>query len=1109
MIAVPTDDGGVTVHGSLQCPYYVHTALQARPRRSTTRRRASSRPRPAAGSAARRSTRRSSGSTPRSSRARPGRPVRMIYDRHEDIAATTKRHPAIVRHRTGVTRDGRLIAQDIEVVMDGGAYCTLTPVVLSRGAIHAGGPYRCPNVRIRPARRGRTRRRTAPSAGSGRRRTEFAAETHLNRIAEALGISPLEIRRRNVYHVGDTTPTGQVLRDSVAGEEVLERAAEAGEFERLRGRHAEDRVRRSGSGTIPGSPLRTGRERTATRHRAGARLARRRVHRLGRGQARVGGLARADRRRPDPDPDRLDRDGAGDQDDLPAARRRRARRPDTTTVELAPQDTAFVPDSGPTVASRTAMVVGGLLIKAARRLRAGVETATGGTFAATYRDYARANGPLRIDQRFEPYPGRRLRRRRRTAATPTRPSAGRPAWRTVDVDLDTGEVHVRDVVAADDIGRVIHPVLAEGQVEGGTLQAVGYATIEEIKLRDGRYLNDRLATYIIPTSLDAPRITTILVEAPFAGAPHGAKGVGELPMDVGAPAVVAAIADATGVWIARPAGQPGTDPGRARRRARRRPAAAGRLGAGERRRPGADERRTAFTVNATPVEVDVPGHAPAARRPARGPRPDRHQGGLRRGRVRRVHRPARRRCRSIRASSRSARSTARASRRSRAWRRRAGQSLDPLQAAFLEPGGAQCGICTPGMLMAARAYLDAGGGPDEDAIREAIAGNLCRCTGYTKIVDAIAAVGERGPAMSGESDRIAVPTNGRGPHPVAPLAGGPDDRPGRRSAPRRSARRPAARRCRRSGWRSVSGSSPRSSSSSSAWPARRPVARLTADAGRAARHQPARPRRGVRDPGRGAGPADRRRHGPDGRADRRAGRAARRASSTCGGSTRCAASRSTATRSVLGALTTYTEIRRSALCREHLPVLVEAAATIGAAQIQNRGTLGGNVANASPAGDTLPVLLAADASFVLGSARGERTVAGRRRSGRPTGRRRSRPTSCSSGSGSRSGPVASCASARSGRAAPSRSARSCMALGWRDGDAGRAAGRDVRLALGSVAATPIRARATEAVLEGRPPTPETADRAAETLAGRARARSTTSARPPSTGGWSRRGSSIG
>ena len=182
----------------------------------------------------------------------------------------------------------------------------------------------------------------------------------------------------------------------------------------------------------------------------------------------------------------------------------------------------------------------------------------------------------------------------------------------------------------------------------------------------------------------------------------------------------------------------------------------------------------------------------------------------------------------------------------------------------------------------------------------------------------------------------------------------------------------------------------------------------------------------------------------------------------------------------LGALTTYTEIRRSALCREHLPVLVEAAATIGAAQIQNRGTIGGNAVNASPAGDTLPVLLAADATFVVGSARGERTVAaaefwpayrqtalapdelllririplraGRELRYRKIGTRRAQSIS-----------------------------KVVMALGWRDGMPA-APWTDVRLALGSVAATPIRARATEAVLDGRSPTPETADRAAETLA---------------------------
>jgi CO/xanthine dehydrogenase FAD-binding subunit len=189
---------------------------------------------------------------------------------------------------------------------------------------------------------------------------------------------------------------------------------------------------------------------------------------------------------------------------------------------------------------------------------------------------------------------------------------------------------------------------------------------------------------------------------------------------------------------------------------------------------------------------------------------------------------------------------------------------------------------------------------------------------------------------------------------------------------------------------------------------------------------------------------------------------------------------------VLGALTTYTEIRRSALCGEHLPVLVEAAATIGAAQIQNRGTLGGNIVYASPAGDTLPVLLAADASFVLGSTHGERVVparefwpeyrrtalapdellvriripllAGREMRFRKVGTRRAQSIS-----------------------------KVVVALGWRDSSPAAplspaAPWTDVRLALGSVAATPIRACATEAVMEGHPPTPETADLAAETLA---------------------------
>jgi xanthine dehydrogenase small subunit len=183
----------------------------------------------------------------------------------------------------------------------------------------------------------------------------------------------------------------------------------------------------------------------------------------------------------------------------------------------------------------------------------------------------------------------------------------------------------------------------------------------------------------------------------------------------------------------------------------------------------------------------------------------------------------------------------------------------------------------------------------------------------------------------------------------------------------------------------------------------------------------------------------------------------------------------------LGALTTYTDIRRSPLCREHVPALVEAAATIGAAQIQNRGTLGGNIANASPAGDTLPVLLAADAVIVVGSTRGEREVVA---SDFWTGYRQTAlahdelvvrillPLV----------PDREMRFRKVGTRRAQSISKVVLSVAWRGIDGAAGPWRDVRVALGSVAATPIRAARTEAALEGSPPTPETADRAAETLA---------------------------
>jgi CO/xanthine dehydrogenase Mo-binding subunit len=524
MIGVPREDGGITVHGSLQCPYYIHAAMQRA--LGLTAEQAVVVQAETGGGFGGKEEYPSIIALHAALLARAcGKPVRMIYERHEDISATTKRHPAVVRYRTGISADGRLIAQDVDVVMDAGAYCTLSPVVLSRGVLHAGGPYRCDNVSIR----GRAVATNTPPNGAfrgfGAPQTEFAAEMQVNRAAEALGISPLELRRQWVYREGDTTATGQVLRESVGGAEVLEAAAAAADLERaLRAPRANDGQVAEGIGLA------------LAWHGAGF---------TGSGEVHLASVASLELT----DDGRVriltgsTEMGQGTKTIFPQLVAE-ALGVEIDEIEIAPQDTSQVPDSGPTVASRTAMVVGGLLVTAARRLRWQVEAATERPFAESYR----TAGPMRVDEHFTPYPGEPFDDE--TYTGDAYPAYGwAAAVCRVEVDLDTGEVAVRDLVAADEIGRVIHPILAEGQVEGGTLQAVGYATIEEIKLSNGRYLNDRLATYLIPTALDAPRIRSILVEKPLSVVPHGAKGVGELPMDVAAPAVVAAIHDATGAWI--------------------------------------------------------------------------------------------------------------------------------------------------------------------------------------------------------------------------------------------------------------------------------------------------------------------------------------------------------------------------------------------------------------------------------------------------------------------------------------------------------------------------------------------------------------------------------
>jgi CO/xanthine dehydrogenase Mo-binding subunit len=557
MIAIP-GDAEITVMGSMQCPYYVHKALkqlfgladeQAIVIQTTTG--------GGFGGKEEYPSMLAAHAALLAHKAR--RPVKMIYDRAEDIAATTKRHPGVVRHRTGVKRDGRLVASQIDIVFDGGAYVTLTPVVLSRGAIHALGPYKCDNVRI-VARAVATN--TPPNGafrGFGAPQVAFAYEMQMEKIAAELGLDPLDVRRINMLRESDVTATGQRLTWSVGSQEVLNAAVERSDYlkkkrdSRGSSRGPEDRsdgnIRRGiglsfffhGAGFTGGGEAKM-KAAAAVEITAEGRA------RVLSASTEIGQGTRT-----------IFAQIVADEIGVPYDR-----------VDIEEPDTSKVPDSGPTVASRTCMVVGRVLQLAARDLRGRLLRFAAERFGSP--EIALANGEINIDGKpladlsdiAREYIAQHgaLRSLARYASPPgiewDEESYSGDAYPVyswgadvveVEVDLDTFETRVLKITTAQDIGRAIHPVLAAGQIEGGTLQAVGYGLLEELIWDNGRIINDRLTNYIIPTSLDAPDMETVIVENPYPHGPFGAKGVGELPMDGAAPAIAAAIFDATGAFV--------------------------------------------------------------------------------------------------------------------------------------------------------------------------------------------------------------------------------------------------------------------------------------------------------------------------------------------------------------------------------------------------------------------------------------------------------------------------------------------------------------------------------------------------------------------------------
>jgi CO/xanthine dehydrogenase Mo-binding subunit len=523
-------DGACHLIGSLQCPYYVHKAMKvllALPddqiivAQSVTGGGFGGKeeyPSMIAGHAA-------------ILAKKAGRAVKITYDRDEDIGATTKRHPALVRSRLGLRKDGTLVAVDVDVVFDGGAYITLSPVVLSRGVLHAAGPYRCANVRVV----GRAVATNTPPHGAfrgfGAPQTTFAYERQMQKAARALGIDPIELRRRHMLRSGDTTATSQTLTYSVGSEAVLEAVARAAE--------TPIGARESGGGATPA--IRRGRGIAFYFHGAGF---------TGSGEQRLAGRAQVALMKGGSFEVRSSSTDIG-QGALTIFTQIAATAlgVDVARVRIAEQTTAQVPDSGPTVASRTCMVVGGVVERAARALRERI-TAFGEEraldFDAAARAMAEDAGEVSETAQYEPPPGIEW-----DDATYTGSAYPVYGWACclvdVAVDLDTYEVTVERCVHAVDVGKAIHPIIVKGQIEGGTLQALGWALWESVVYKNGRVANRRMTDCIVPTFADAPEMETILVEEPYPFGPHGAKGVGEIPMDGPAAAVANAIEDALGV----------------------------------------------------------------------------------------------------------------------------------------------------------------------------------------------------------------------------------------------------------------------------------------------------------------------------------------------------------------------------------------------------------------------------------------------------------------------------------------------------------------------------------------------------------------------------------
>jgi len=453
-------------------------------------------------------------------------PVKIVWSRRESILGHCKRHPVTMRAKWGATRKGRLVAAEMEIIADAGAYLYTSNKVIGNTTIVCTGPYFIPHVKVDSYAVYTNNIPTGAFRGFGAPQGNFVAEAQMNKLADALGMDPVELRLKNALKEGETLGVGTAPPGTISIKQVIETAARKAGWQKTsrgwkRAEAKQEKAKTGSSSILHGCGFAAGFknigfsfgyqencwakvelhgdreiERVEAWH-AGAEVGQGAHTVMSQMVAQAVGVA-------------------------------------LEKVTLMTSDTATMGNSGSVSASRMTFMAGNAIRGAAQAALEKWQTEERPA-VGEYKYLAPQTTP------FTKETGQSM---------PNFAYAYAAQAVEVDVDTETGMVRLRHVVSADDVGQAINPQLVEGQIEGAIAQAQGYTLMENFQMKDGRVLTDQLSTYLIPTVLDVPDVVEpVIVEVPEPRGPWGARGVGEPPFLPLAPAIIAAIHDATGIWM--------------------------------------------------------------------------------------------------------------------------------------------------------------------------------------------------------------------------------------------------------------------------------------------------------------------------------------------------------------------------------------------------------------------------------------------------------------------------------------------------------------------------------------------------------------------------------